>query len=72
MTTAPKPTMPALEKTKNNTLGSGRIQLQSALRIAERDESNLVSVPMSVGEIRAVRATLTIGPPKPKKKGRGK
>lgn len=35
-------------------MASARVQLQSAMRMAERDRSDLVSVPLSVGELRAL------------------
>ncbi len=41
------------------SLGSARIQLSSALRLATKDKSDLVSVPLSVAEIRAL---LTLSP----------
>ena len=46
--TAPQQDLPA------PVLDSARVQLHHALRLAEHDGSDLVSVPLSVGELRAV------------------
>lgn len=42
-------------------LGSALIQLRSALRLAERDGSDLVSVPLSKAEIKSLLAQLREG-----------